>query len=146
MSRKEVRDATHPAKNPKTGDSQPTFLDHIKATKKTSAGTAVNFYYGPNGKLVEDSEVGFAYYVQKEDGTKSHFVKFGTAGAAMGRILNVNGMYYKPGDEKKYETNLARKTYEYRKVSEAVFNLYLKFLQSKNEKYILQAEREIVNG
>ena len=149
MSRKEVQDAQHrfvPAKPVEAPKSKTTFLDGSKANKEPVAKKPVEFYYTMGATHTEDENGAMAKKVVYSNGKTEFFVKFATAGAGVGRMLNPWGVYYNVGDEHKYEKTMGRKRYEFRKVSEVVFNNYLKFLETRNERHILNAERESVNG
>lgn len=146
MSRKEIKEAIHSAKIDSNALAKPTFLDGIDVSKRRAKNKSINFYYDKMGKMVQDPEKGFAYRTEYMDGKQLYYIKFAIAGSGIGRMLNLNGMYYREGDENKYEKDLARKTYEFKPVNQRTFDLYIKFLQSKNEKYILEAERESIHG
>jgi len=52
-----------------------------------------------------------------------------------GSIYNPWGLFYKED-----------KNIQYIKVSEQCFELYIKFLTTRNQSYFLQVEREVING
>jgi hypothetical protein len=148
MSKKEVEESQHRftrAKAPEPVKAKPTFLDGVKITKDKAAN-AISFFYGQGAIPVPESKGVYAKKIEYENGSQEFFVKFATTGPGVGQILNPWGKYYVEGDELKYENQYGRFRYEYRKVTEDSFNKYLQFLRTRNEKYILQAQRETLNG
>lgn len=147
MSRKSIEDSIHQAKPDSERKGKRTLLDGIDISRKQKgADKPVVFAFGPKGQIVEDRDKAFAYYSETAEGTRTYFVKFAIAGPAQGRMLNVNGVGYQKGDENRYEKSLGRMRYEFREVNQKIFDLYVNFLKTLNEKYILQAEREVVNA
>ena len=106
----------------------------------------IDIYYGIGGRIVDEGLGAFARKIEKKTGPKQYYVKFATVGSNVGRMLNPWGLYYTPGDEVRYEKQHGRQKYEFQRVNEEVFNTYIKFLTTRSERYILQAEREIGNG
>lgn len=100
-------------------------------------------YYDQNGGFMV-SEVGGPAYA-KHDG-KYYYIKKCTAGANAGNFANPYGATYNPREFTAYDSHSGRNYYEYAKVSENVFNDYLKFLQSRNQSHYLNAQREYKNG
>lgn len=146
MPRHNLEDFTVPAKRAPLPAGKPTKLDGINVSKLSEDKTKVTkTFYDKKGKEIGKIDTAFAYSESKGDKT-SYYLMFATAGPAIGHILNINSMSYRPGDETKFEAGRGRKLYEFRKVSKEMFDLYLKFLQTSNEKYILQAERLVING
>jgi hypothetical protein len=56
--------------------------------------------------------------------------------------LNPWGVNYREGDDVKYESQMGRHRYEFERVSKEVFESYIKFLKTRNERYLLVAERD----
>lgn len=98
--------------------------------------------YGIDGVVLSDTELPacLAKWVkQLGTGTTRYFVKFSNIGPTAGSMVNP--------DE---ETDLVRRgdwtangRYSFRPVTKLAFDLYLKFLKSRNRAYILQASREV---
>lgn len=144
MSREEIRDAMLPAKKENKVRGKTTYLDGVDISRgKTSPEF---FAFGPKGQTVEDRNKAFAYYSETAEGSRACFVKTAIAGPSQGHLLNVLSPTFKKGDESHYEKDLGRMRYEFKPVNQRVFDLYLKFLKTRNENFILQAERENVNA
>lgn len=106
----------------------------------------VEFHYKELGKLTEDTNGSYAKKCNYINGRTEYFVKVATAGAGIGKLLNPWGVYYKPGDDTRYEKQMGRKTYEFKHVNQNIFDQYMKFLETKNQRYLLNAERENSNA
>jgi hypothetical protein len=150
MSRKEVEESKlyfTPAKKPKENRGKTTFLEGMPINKKDKIkSSAVEFHFKEMGKLTEETNSSYAMRREQPGGITEYFIKFATTGPGVGRILNPWGIYFTPGDEFKFEKQMGRKRYEFSKVSQNVFENYIKFLETRNTRYILNAEREVKNG
>lgn len=147
MSRKEVEDSKHrvaKATPEKPKKPQLKFVDGFTVTDNTAQ--PVEFHYKERGQITEDTNSSYAMKKKYPAGNTEYFIKFGTAGPGVGKMLNPWGFYYREGDEAKYEAQMGRKTYEFLRVSEETFISYLKFLETRNERYILSAQREVNDG
>ena len=82
--------------------------------------------------LVEITQDKFA------DKLVSYFIKVGISGF----MFNPWGMYQE-GHQHKEANHLGRKAWTFHKVTEACFQNYFKFMQSRNKAWLSQAEREI---
>jgi hypothetical protein len=82
--------------------------------------------YGSGGKEVDfNSDSCIAKELYDRDTKKNYFyVKFGVAGYSSGTYLNP----YNPD---------SRTTFEFRRVDETQFELYLKFLRTRSERYLI---------
>jgi len=60
-----------------------------------------------------------------------------------GRLYNPSGMYSE-GNESKQLRHAGRPNWVFRDVEKKVFDYYLKFLETKNEAWLNNAERELV--
>tara|TARA_R110002020_G_scaffold162955_3_gene348897 strand:+ start:3561 stop:3950 length:390 start_codon:yes stop_codon:yes gene_type:complete len=60
-----------------------------------------------------------------------------------GKLYNPNGMYSE-GSESKQLRHAGRPNWVFRDVDKKVFDYYLKFLETKNEAWLNNAERELV--
>lgn len=134
-----------PAKTPEYKRGKPNFVETVNLNNGRGS-EATEFHFKDMGEVT--NEVGSSYAMRKEysSGQKKYFVKFATAGSATGKMLNPWGSNYQPGDEFKFETQMGRKKYEFREVDENIFNTYMQFLRTRNERYILTAEREVNNA
>lgn len=90
---------------------------------------------------IEDNSC-LAYSLIDENG-EVYFIRRGTFGTTIGQFLNPWGIYYNSGDEKKFNSAVGKRLYEYNKVSKYVYELYVKFLQTKNDVYLNHAQRNI---
>lgn len=148
MSKKELDKAqykTVPAKKPVFIKDSPSFIDGSPAIKQ-QVGKSIDFYYGIGGHIIDDGVGAFARKTEKSSGAKEYYVKFSTGGSNIGRMLNPWGPFYREGDEVRFDKQRGRNGYEFQKVSEVIFDAYMKFLQTRSERYILQAEREVGNA
>lgn len=67
------------------------------------------------------------------------FIKVGT----YGKIFNPIGMYSE-GKNAKFLSKIGRKEFEFKEVNQKIFDLYTKFLSTKNLAWLNNAEREMV--
>lgn len=74
---------------------------------------------------------------------ETYFVKRCTTGMDAGHLFNPNSIWNKGGETKAFDTRSGRSVYRYEKVTKTCFDLYLRFLFSKNPAYLRNAEREI---
>jgi hypothetical protein len=149
MSKKEVEESKLyfvPAKAEKPLKGKTTYLDGIKINKVVSSEGAVSICYGENATELPDGKGVFAKKITYSSGRSEHFILFATIGANINKMINPWGLYYNSGDEVKYEKQMGRNKYEYRKVSEEVFQTYIKFLETRAQRYILTAERNADYG
>ena len=98
-------------------------------------------YYNVGGQLLEaDNQIDVVakkiYYSSNND--PKYFIKVGT----YGKIFNPIGMYSE-GQNNKFLAKIGRKQFEFKEVNLRVFDLYLKFLTSKNLAWLNNAEREM---
>lgn len=105
--------------------------------------------YGADGQLIpstninaNDSDV-FGKIVKDSNDITRYFLKRITGGQENGRLLNPQSMWHTAGIEKAYDKRHGRKTCEFSQVTKTCFELYMKFLSSKNIAYLRNAEREI---
>jgi hypothetical protein len=147
MSRKEVLQAQHrfvPAKKAEPARESQKFIDSVRNQEDlTWGGINTETWYKDSGKIVpKDTEGAFAKkVVDEKNNVGSYFIKVGTTGPAVGRLLNPWGVNYREGDDVKYESQMGRHRYEFERVSKEVFEAYIKFLKTRNERYLLTAER-----
>lgn len=62
---------------------------------------------------------------------------------AHGRIFNPIGLYSE-GKQEKFLSKIGKNEFEFRKVNQKVFDLYLNFLRTKNLAWLNNAEREMI--
>lgn len=149
MSRKDVEESKlHfvPAKPAEYKREKPSYIEGINLVDKKSTTDVVEFHFANLGEITDNTNSSYAMKREFPNGRKEYFVKFATAGSASGKMLNPWGPNYQPGDEFKFETQMGRKKYEFRQVGEEIFHNYIQFLRTRNERYILIAEREINNA
>ncbi len=154
MSKKEVENSKLrfvPAKKAEPKRERTTYIDEVKVSRENHSvekqkKQTVELHYKDYGKLTEDEAGSFAMRKDYSGGASEFYIKQATAGPGTGRILNPWGVYFQPGDETKFEKDKGRKRYEFKRVGEDIFNLYLKFLTSGNERYLLNAERSLLDA
>lgn len=61
-----------------------------------------------------------------------------------GLLLNPNSLYYVPGEEKSYNHQRGKATYNFTKVNEDCYTYYLRFLETKNPAFLRNAERRLI--
>lgn len=95
--------------------------------------------YLDNNQNPRTSESGnvLAKSVKYEHRTK-HFLKVGDHG----KLYNPIGLYSE-GTSDKFMSKIGRKAWEFKEVSPMVFDLYVKFLKTKNTAWLRNAEREM---
>lgn len=150
MSRKEIEESQQRfvrAKPPEPKRGKPIYIDNANVNQNNLPhNEPIEFHFKESGRLTEDTVGSYAMKREYPNGRKEYYVKFATAGSGVGRMLNPWGVYYKDGDDVKYEKTMGRKRYEFKKVQENIFDSYMNFLRTRNERYILVAEREVNNG
>lgn len=67
------------------------------------------------------------------------YIKIG----AHGRIFNPIGMYSE-GRHQKFLSKIGKNEFDFAKVNQKVFDLYLNFLRTKNTAWLSNAERELI--
>ena len=82
-------------------------------------------------------------YILTDNINQAHFVRVGTLGINNGKLLNPWGIYYNKGDEMRFNSMLGKRLFEFIKVNKDAYDLYVKFLQTKSEGYLNQAQRSI---
>lgn len=75
-----------------------------------------------------------------------YYVLFGTTGPDIGRMVNPRGLYFNMDDIRKVNNQRGRGRYEFRVVPESSFREYLKFLTSRTESYLRNAERQVLDA
>ncbi len=103
------------------------------------------FAFDTAGKPTTNNRVASCKTVKKGAVT-NYFVKYATDGPDKGHMLNPYSIYYREGDDTRIEARRGSMLYEFRKVPEVCFALYLKFLTSKISAYRIDAERAVSNG
>lgn len=80
--------------------------------------------------------------IQDANGQKTiFFVKTGSSGQVYDPWSQL-GEY----SQRRYAQMSGKNTWSYRRVTQLCFDLYLRYLQTQNLSYKLQAERELING
>lgn len=102
-----------------------------------------NKYYLADGKISEE-DLSDAYAKKEVKGERyTYWIKRATAGPDCPHLVNPWGLHYDQAYEKKYERYIGKRRYEYSQVPEEVFNIYLLFLKTRNERFYRQAERAL---
>jgi len=73
----------------------------------------------------------------------NYYIKKCNMGADASHLLNPNSIWYKDGETRGFDKTRGKDYYSYSKVNENCFKLYLKFLETKNQAYLRNAEREM---
>lgn len=74
-----------------------------------------------------------------QNNQQHYYLKVG----AHGRIFNPIGLYSE-GKQEKFLSKIGKNEFEFRKVNQKVFDLYLNFLRTKNLAWLNNAEREMI--
>jgi len=105
--------------------------------------------YGANGTVIpstyiniDESDV-FGKIVKDGNDVVRYYLKRTISGHENGRLLNPLSMWHTAGMEKGYDARHGRKTCEFSPVTKTCFELYMKFLSTKNLAYLRNAEREV---
>jgi hypothetical protein len=91
-----------------------------------------------NPRSKKDSDKVIAQRAGYPDGRIKHFLKIGPHG----KLYNPIGLYSE-GNANKFVAKFGKKTWEYKQVSQRVFELYTNFLRTKNIAWLNNAEREM---
>tara|TARA_R110002020_G_C16157627_1_gene763130 strand:- start:625 stop:1014 length:390 start_codon:yes stop_codon:yes gene_type:complete len=89
-------------------------------------------------EIEEDAAAAYAKVI-RVNGRATYYVKQNK----YGRLYNPSGMYSE-GNESKQLRHAGRPNWVFRDVNKKVFDYYLKFLETKNEAWLNNAERELV--
>tara|TARA_Y100001963_G_scaffold160221_1_gene269143 strand:+ start:3905 stop:4294 length:390 start_codon:yes stop_codon:yes gene_type:complete len=89
-------------------------------------------------EIEEDAAAAYAKVI-RVNGKATYYVKQNK----YGRLYNPSGMYSE-GNESKQLRHAGRPNWVFRDVNKKVFDYYLKFLETKNEAWLNNAERELV--
>lgn len=89
--------------------------------------------------ITNDVRRGFAYKrLNSADQSENYFLKIGL----YGKIFNPMGLYSE-GKENKFLSKIGKSEYNFTKVNQKVFDMYLNFLRTKNIAWLNNAEREL---
>lgn len=77
-------------------------------------------------------------YIRNGETDKQYYIKVGT----YGKIYNPIGLYSE-GRSKKFLSKIGRNEYNFTKVNQKVFDMYINFLRTKNIAWLNNAEREL---
>lgn len=81
--------------------------------------------------------------VDSENKSEKHFVKFATTGRDAGHMFDPHSPNFDKTKLEAFYEQFGRSHYEFRKVSKAAFDAYMRFLESGNPLHLRHAEREI---
>lgn len=87
--------------------------------------------------LAKDNKSALAY-VKKINNDEQYYIKVGL----YGKIFNPIGMYSE-GRQNKFLSKIGKQEYNFTRVNEKVFDMYLNFLRTKNVAWLNNAEREL---
>lgn len=110
----------------------------LKKVKQTKFGYGID---GKKYKDIMDSNC-FAYADIDKRG-EAYYIRRGTHGPYNGKFINHLGTFFNKGDEARENPSVGKRLYEYVRVNKVVFDLYVKFLTTRIEAYLSQAERNI---
>jgi len=86
-----------------------------------------------------DEKRGYAYArINDQNQTANYFIKIGL----YGKIFNPIGLYSE-GKENKFLSKIGKSEYNFTKVNQKIFDMYLNFLRTKNLAWLNNAEREL---
>jgi len=126
-------DFVHEPKNTEEKEKQ----SESKYTFYTILGKHKTIDSEGNPILIQECDNVFAKKINNEN-TVKYFIKVGL----YGKVYNPIGMYSE-GRHTKFLTKAGKKEYDFKQVSEKVFDMYLRFLRSKNIAWLNNAEREL---
>jgi hypothetical protein len=95
----------------------------------------MKIYYNTEGNKIEDINASVAYIDNEHN---NFYIKKADIGRYSGRLFNVNLMSELLD---KYSKQKGKTALTFKKVPESVFKSYLKYLETKNEGYLRNAER-----
>ncbi|MFM7796444.1 MAG: hypothetical protein ACKO7N_06745 [Candidatus Nitrosotenuis sp.] len=81
--------------------------------------------------------------VAKTSSVNNHPARFFIKVGTYGKIFNPIGLFSE-GKNSKFLSKIGRKEFEFKEVNQKVFDLYVKFLSTKNLAWLNNAERELV--
>lgn len=87
---------------------------------------------------VKDENKALAKAISVNDKPTRYYIKVGT----YGKIYNPIGLYSE-GHSEKFMAKIGRKQFEYKEVNQKIFDMYIKFLSTKNMAWLNNAEREL---
>lgn len=102
----------------------------------------ITYFSFPGAKesLVESKD-SLAKKIEFEGMPNQFYAKYSTSGMDSGQLCNPNSPLYNPINQTKFHSETGKYHYEWKKVKEEIFELYLSFLKTGNVAYIRQAER-----
>lgn len=98
-----------------------------------------DYFDDDNRPRIDDEDKALAKSVQVDNKPKRFYIKIGT----YGKIYNPIGLYSE-GHSQKFLAKIGRKQFEYKEVNQKVFDMYVRFLTTKNLAWLNNAERELV--
>lgn len=104
-----------------------------------------NYYYTKGGETEIDAQAPSIYAQQIWNGKYyEYWIKHATSGPDSPHLLNPWGMHFVAGvDDVATTRHLGRPKYDFKKVNESVFKMYVDFLKTGKELYYRHAEREL---
>jgi hypothetical protein len=98
--------------------------------------------YAMGGQIIDSDEPESLAKVVHVGKNIQYYVKYATYGGDAGHMVNPNGLNHNKSDFTAID-RYGREKYTYRKVRKEVFDLYKKFLETRNIAWLRQAERVI---
>lgn len=95
--------------------------------------------YGIDLEIVEEGPRSFAKMENKK-----FFIKKATSGPESGHLLNPFSIWYDETVKKSENPRMGKEVIQYQKVNENCFNLYLRFLETRNLAHYRNAERALI--
>lgn len=115
--------------------------------KKPNNETPKSFGYGLNGPVDSKNDECLAKSVYDTvSGNFKYWIKRATSGQESGDLFNPQGLFFDTLTQNKFNNRKGQSQYEFCKCNKITFNLYLRFLETKNILYLKQAQRELNNG
>lgn len=124
------------------------FTPNQQKENEAVSSSSANFYtilgdhdfIDANGfpRVNNDNPKVVAKSIQKNNISK-FYIKVGT----YGKIFNPMGMFSE-GKNQKFIAKIGKKEFEFKEVNQKIFDLYTKFLSTKNIAWLNNAEREMV--
>jgi len=122
-------------------------LDLFKIDQNKKIEKATYTYYtilGSHGSiddndnpLAKDDKSALAY-IKNINNDEQYYIKVGL----YGKVFNPIGMYSE-GRQNKFLSKVGKQEYNFTRVNQKVFNMYLNFLRTKNVAWLNNAEREL---
>jgi hypothetical protein len=98
-------------------------------------------YYNEEGQSVHEDKTAYARKDLDSKGGEKYYVKYNTSGVDAPHLANPDSVFARGNLLTQYISSHGKPLLDYKKVSKEVFDLYVRFLQTKNRAYYRNAER-----